>query len=154
MLGLPDGINVLLFDLDGVISQTATVHAKAWKQAFDEFLKARDGDGYTPFDARHDYDEYVDGLPREDGVRAFLKARGIDADEDTVRRLATHKNDLVSKLIEQDGVQAYDGSLRYLDAADAAGGFKMAVVSSSANAKAVLKAIGILDRFDAIVDGH
>jgi beta-phosphoglucomutase family hydrolase len=153
VLGLPDDIQACLFDLDGVLTQTAKVHAAAWKTMFDEYLKQRDGDGFVAFDAHHDYDEYVDGLPRPDGVRSFLKSRGIEADEPTVKELGDRKNELVLKIIERDGVEAYPGSIRYIHAAKDAGR-KLAVVSSSANAKDVLKAVGILDLFDHIVDGH
>ena len=153
VLGLPDGIEACLFDLDGVLSQTAKVHAAAWKQMFDAYLKERDGEGYKPFDAHHDYDEYVDGKPRPDGVRDFLKARGIDAGEALVKELGDRKNDLVLDIIKRDGVQAYDGSVKYVHAAQDAG-LKLAVVSSSANAKDVLKAIGILGLFTEVVDGH
>jgi beta-phosphoglucomutase family hydrolase len=153
VLGLPDGVTALLFDLDGVLTKTATVHAKAWKQMFDAFLKERDGDGFTPFDQHHDYDEYVDGKPREDGVRDFLKSRGIDADEALVKQLGDRKNDLVQEVIERDGVEVYEGSVDYVRAAKDEG-FKLAVVSSSANAKPVLKSVGVLDLFDAVVDGH
>lgn len=153
MLGLPDDIHADLFDLDGVLTQTAKVHAAAWKTMFDEYLKQRDGDGFVPFDAHADYDEHVDGLPRPDGVRSFLKSRGIEPDEATVKALGDRKNDLVLKIIERDGVEPYEGSIRYVHAAKAAGR-KLAVVSSSANAKEVLKAVGILELFDHIVDGH
>jgi beta-phosphoglucomutase family hydrolase len=153
VLGLPDDIQSCLFDLDGVLTQTAKVHAAAWKTMFDEYLRQRDPDGFVPFDAHHDYDEYVDGRPRPDGVRSFLKSRGIDADEATVKELGDRKNELVLKLIERDGVEAYEGSIRYVHAAKDAGR-KLAVVSSSANAKEVLKAVGILDLFDHVVDGH
>jgi beta-phosphoglucomutase family hydrolase len=153
VLGLPDDIQSCLFDLDGVLTQTAKVHAAAWKTMFDEYLKQRDGDGFVAFDAHRDYDEYVDGLPRPDGVRSFLKSRGIDADEATVKELGDRKNELVLKIIERDGVEPYDGSIRYVHAAKDAGR-KLAVVSSSANAKEVLKAVGILDLFDHVVDGH
>jgi beta-phosphoglucomutase family hydrolase len=153
VLGLPDNIKAYLFDLDGVLTQTAKVHAAAWKTMFDEYLKQRDGDDFVAFDAHHDYDEYVDGRPRADGVRSFLKSRGIDADEATVKALGDRKNELVLKLIERDGVEAYEGSIRYVHAAKDAGR-KLAVVSSSANAKDVLKVVGILDLFDHIVDGH
>jgi beta-phosphoglucomutase family hydrolase len=153
VLGLPDDIQADLFDLDGVLTQTAKVHAAAWKTMFDEYLRQRDGDGYVAFDTHHDYDEFVDGRPRADGVRSFLKSRGIDADEATVKALGDRKNELVLKLIERDGVEAYEGSIRYVHAAKDAGR-KLAVVSSSANAKEVLKAVGILDLFDHIVDGH
>ncbi|HET6510144.1 MAG TPA: beta-phosphoglucomutase family hydrolase [Baekduia sp.] len=153
MLGLPDGVNALLFDLDGVLTKTATVHAKAWKEMFDAFLKERDGDGYTPFDVHRDYDEYVDGKPRQDGVKDFLKSRGIDADAALVQRLGDEKNDLVQQVIERDGVEVYEGSVDYVRKAKAAD-FKLAVVSSSANAKPVLRSVGILDLFDDVVDGH
>jgi beta-phosphoglucomutase family hydrolase len=156
MLGLPDDVEALLFDLDGVLSQTAKVHARAWKEMFDGFLKERaerDGGEYVAFDAHDDYDEYVDGLPREDGVRSFLKSRGIRYDDALVHELSEKKNKLVLEIIEKDGVEAYDGSVRYVDAARKEG-LKMAVVSSSANARDVLQAIGLLDRFPEVVDGH
>jgi beta-phosphoglucomutase family hydrolase len=153
VLGLPDNIKAYLFDLDGVLTQTAKVHAAAWKTMFDEYLEQRDGAGFVAFDAHHDYDEYVDGRPRPDGVRSFLKSRGIDADEATVKALGDRKNELVLKLIERDGVDPYEGSIRYVHAAKDAGR-KLAVVSSSANAKDVLKVVGILDLFDHILDGH
>jgi beta-phosphoglucomutase-like phosphatase (HAD superfamily) len=125
MLGLPDGITACLFDLDGVLTRTAEVHAKAWKQTFDPFLQER---GQEPFDIVKDYDEYVDGKPRLDGVRDFLASRGIDPADDEVARLADAKNDLVLKLIREDGVEAYEGSVRYLHAARDAG-LRRAVVS-------------------------
>ena len=153
MLGLPDDIQADLFDLDGVLTQTAKVHAAAWKTMFDEYLRQRDGAGFVAFDAHHDYDRYVDGLPRPDGVRSFLKSRGIAVDEATVKELGDRKNDLVLEIIERDGVEAYEGSIRYLHAAKDAGR-KLAVVSSSANAKEVLEAVGILELFDHVVDGH
>ncbi len=153
MLGLPDDIQGLLFDLDGVLTKTATVHAKAWKQMFDKYLEERDGDGFTPFDLHHDYDEHVDGKPREDGVRDFLRSRGIDPDPALVKRLGDEKNDLVTQIIERDGVEVYDGSVRYVHRAKDAG-LKLAVVSSSANAKPVLESVGLLDLFDHVVDGH
>jgi beta-phosphoglucomutase family hydrolase len=153
VLGLPDDIQACLFDLDGVLTQTAKVHAAAWKTMFDEYLKQRDGDRFVAFDAHRDYDEYVDGLPRPDGVRSFLKSRGIEADEATVNALGDRKNALVLKIIERDGVEPYAGSVRYVHGAKDAGR-KLAVVSSSANAKEVLKAVGILELFDHVVDGH
>jgi beta-phosphoglucomutase family hydrolase len=156
VLGLPDDTQALLFDLDGVLTQTARVHAAAWKQMFDEYLKdkaEREGGEFVPFDAHEDYDEYVDGLPRPDGVRSFLRSRGMHPDEATVKELGDRKNQLVLDIIKKDGVEPYEGSVRYVDAARAAG-LKLAVVSSSANAKDVLKSVGILDKFDHIVDGH
>ncbi|MFC0543647.1 beta-phosphoglucomutase family hydrolase [Kutzneria chonburiensis] len=151
MLGVPDSTRALLFDMDGVLTKTAVVHAKAWQQAFDEFLASR-GDPYEPFDPVVDYDEYVDGKPRADGVRSFLQARGIPFDEDLVRRIGDHKNDLVQELIRRDGVEAYQGSRQYLDAAVAAG-LSRAVVSSSANTREVLVAAGLDGYFQAEVDG-
>jgi beta-phosphoglucomutase family hydrolase len=150
VLGLPDGIKACLFDLDGVLTQTAVVHAKAWKEMFDAFLETQDGQ--QPFDEHADYDEYVDGKPREDGVRDFLTSRGIDADDHLVDELATKKNDIVQQVIERDGVEPYEGSVRYLEAARDAG-LRRAVVSSSHNCEQVLKAAGIDHLLEARVDG-
>ena len=164
MLGLPDGITALLFDLDGVLTETAKVHAAAWKQTFDEFLRARSektGEPFKEFDKHDDYDKYVDGLPRYDGVRNFLKSRGIELpegtpddppDAETIAGVGNRKNELVLKLIKERGVEAYEGSVRYVKAARDAG-LRRAVVSSSANCKNVLKAAGIDDLFDARIDG-
>jgi beta-phosphoglucomutase family hydrolase len=165
MLGLPEGIKACLFDLDGVLTQTAKVHAKAWKQMFDEYLRRRSeqqGAEFREFDIHSDYDEYVDGLPRYDGVRNFLKSRGIELPEgspsdppqrETIDGLGNRKNELVLKLIKEEGVQPYDGSVRYVKAAREAG-LRRAVVSSSANCRDVLQAAGILDLFEEIVDGN
>jgi beta-phosphoglucomutase family hydrolase len=147
VLGLPDGITACLFDLDGVLTKTAVVHERAWKKTFDEFL----GDRGTFEDA--DYTDYVDGKPREDGIRDFLASRHIDATEDVVREISTRKNDLVLKLIHDEGVEAYPGSVEYLEAARDAG-LRCAVVSSSHNTKDVLHATGLTEYFDAIVDGN
>ncbi|HEY1591496.1 MAG TPA: beta-phosphoglucomutase family hydrolase [Solirubrobacteraceae bacterium] len=164
MLGLPDGVDVCLFDLDGVLTQTAKVHAAAWKSMFDEFLEgwARDhGQQFVPFDKEDDYNTYVDGKPRYDGVRSFLGSRGIELPQgtpedrpasETVDGLGNRKNELVLKLIQEQGVEAYDGSVRYVHAAIEAG-MKRAVVSSSTNTRDVLHAAGIADLFDTIVDG-
>lgn len=164
MLGLPDSITACLFDLDGVLTQTAKVHARAWKQMFDEFLRQRaegDGEDFVPFDAHDDYDTYVDGKPRYHGVRDFLASRGIelpqgtpedDPGEETVDGLGNRKNELVVALIEKDGVEPYEGSVRYLHAARDAG-LRRAVVSSSANCKEVLVAAGIEDLLELRVDG-
>ncbi|MEV6605301.1 beta-phosphoglucomutase family hydrolase [Kutzneria sp. NPDC051319] len=151
MLGVPDTTKALLFDMDGVLTKTAVVHAKAWQQAFDEFLASRGGP-YVPFDPVQDYDEYVDGKPRADGVRSFLQSRGIHFDEETVRRIGDHKNDLVQELIRRDGVEAYEGSRQYLEAVVAAG-LPRAVVSSSANTHEVLVAAGLDGYFQVEVDG-
>jgi len=148
MLGLPDGITACLFDLDGVLTKTATVHAKAWKQMFDEFLSSR---GEPEFTA-HDYDEYVDGKRREDGVRSFLQSRGIDLPEDEIKRLGDAKNEIIQRLIREHGVETYDGSVRYVEAARDAG-LRRAVVSSSANTHDVLEVTGLAGLFEAVVDG-
>src|SRR4051794_31925778 len=163
-LGLPDGIKACLFDLDGVITQTAKVHAAAWKQMFDEFLRAeaeRNGTKFVPFDAVADYDDYVDGKPRLDGTRDFLASRDIDLPEGneddppgerTIYGLSNRKNDLVLEKIRKDGVEVYPGSVDYLHAVRDAGR-KTAVVSSSANTVDVLERTGLTDCFDARVDG-
>jgi beta-phosphoglucomutase family hydrolase len=163
-LDLPDAITALLFDLDGVLTKTAVVHDKAWKQMFDAFLKkwADDhGEDFKPFDEDADYNEYVDGKPRYDGVRSFLESRGIEipegepddpADAETVCGLGNRKNDLVQELIDRDGVEPYAGSVRFVEAARAAG-LRRAVVSSSANCQEVLEAAGIADLFEERIDG-
>jgi beta-phosphoglucomutase family hydrolase len=165
MLGLPDGIRGLLFDLDGVLTQTAKVHAAAWKQMFDEYLRCRadrEGEAFVPFDAGEDYNEYVDGKPRYDGVRSFLQSRGIELPDgspddppsaETIDGLGNRKNELVLELIERDGVDAYEGSIRYVRAARDAG-LRRAVVSSSTNCRDVLEAAGMIDLFEQIVDGN
>ena len=164
MLGLPDSIQACLFDLDGVLTMTAKVHAAAWKQAFDAYLRDRaatTGEQYRPFDEVTDYDEYVDGKARYDGVRSFLASRGIELPEgtsndptttETVRGLGNRKNELVLQLIHDQGVEAYEGSVRYVRAARDAG-LRRAVVSSSANCRDVLEAAGIADLFEARIDG-
>jgi beta-phosphoglucomutase family hydrolase len=151
MLGLPDQVRACLFDLDGVLTKTAVVHAKAWKQLFDEYLDERGGD-HAPF-TDQDYNEYIDGLPRYDGVRNFLKSRGIEVDDAEVHRLGDRKNELVQELIHRDGVEAYEGSVAYVRAARDAG-LRRAVVSSSTNCREILEVVGILDLFETIVDGH
>jgi beta-phosphoglucomutase family hydrolase len=145
-----------------VLTQTAKVHAAAWKQMFDDYLKRRDGEDFKPFDPKSDYDEYVDGKPRYDGVRAFLKSRGIELpegspddspDAETVDGLGNRKNEIVLKMIKDDGVEAYKGSVEYVRAARDAQ-LHRAVVSSSANARDVLKAAGIDDLFEKVIDAH
>ena len=165
MLGLPPGVTVCLFDLDGVLTQTAKVHAAAWKEMFDAFLRdraAEPGEDLAPFDAVRDYDEYVDGRPRADGVRAFLASRGIELPEGgpddapdalTIRGLGERKNEIVLELIRKHGVEPYDGSVRYVKAARDAG-LRCCVVSSSTNCRDVLAAAGIAELFEEIIDGH
>jgi beta-phosphoglucomutase family hydrolase len=164
VLGLPDGIRGCLFDLDGVLTQTAKVHDAAWKEMFDDYLRQRaqrTGQPFVPFDPVADYDEYVDGKPRADGTRSFLESRGIELpegsdddppDAETIHGLGNRKNILVLRKIREDGVEAYPGSVRYVEAVKAAG-LPRAVVSSSANCHDVLVAAHIDDLFDARIDG-
>lgn len=161
---LPEGISACLFDLDGVLTQTARVHAAAWKQMFDDFLLARSrqlGEPFLPFSIESDYAAYVDGRLRQDGVRVFLASRGIVLPEGTpddpvttlsVHGLGTRKNDLVQAIILRDGVDVYDGSVRFVTAVRAAG-LRTAVVSASRNCQAVLVAAGIEQLFEVRIDG-
>ena len=163
-LGLPHGIRACLFDLDGVLTRTARVHAAAWKAMFDAFLCARAAqtdEPFVPFDPIVDYGSYIDGKLRYDGVRSFLDARGIELpegeatdppDASTVHGLGNRKNEVVLLLIRAGGVDVYDGSVRYVRAADDAG-LRRAVVSASANTREVLEAAGIADLFDVRIDG-
>jgi beta-phosphoglucomutase family hydrolase len=161
VLGLPDGIRACLFDMDGVLTETATVHARAWKSMFDDYLRRRDGDDFKPF-TQDDYDEYVDGKPRYDGVESFLTSRGIELPQgspsnspsaETIDGLGNRKNDLVLEIIHDEGVTPFPGSVRYVKAVREAG-LGTACVSSSANAGEVLEAAGIRDLFEKLVDGH
>ncbi|GAA2537417.1 beta-phosphoglucomutase family hydrolase [Pseudonocardia hydrocarbonoxydans] len=152
MLGLPDGTRACLFDLDGVLTDTASVHAAAWKQMFDDYLRERDGEGYRPFDVTADYGPYVDGKPRLDGTDSFLRSRGIELDHDELVRLSTIKNELVQEKIVSVGVEVYPGSVRYLRAVRDAG-LATAVVSSSANAEQVLRVADLAQYIDHRVDG-
>jgi beta-phosphoglucomutase family hydrolase len=163
-LGLPAGVKACLFDLDGVLTQTAKVHAAAWKQMFDDYLRRRaeeSGGRFKPFDPVADYDEYVDGKPRYDGVRSFLASRGIELPEgdgddppeaETIAGLGNRKNEIVQRLIHENGVQTYEGSVRYVEAARDAG-LRRAVVSSSTNTHEVLQAARIEDLFEQVIDG-
>ncbi len=164
MLGLPDGVTACLFDLDGVLTRTADLHAAAWKEMFDDFLRHRDGapgEDVRPFDLRRDYGAYVDGRPRIDGVRAFLQSRHIDLpegndddppDRATLNGLGNKKNEAVLAKIHTDGVAVFDGSVRYLRAVRDAG-LRRAVVSSSANTADVLQVTGLADLIEVRVDG-
>jgi beta-phosphoglucomutase family hydrolase len=164
VLGLPASVRACLFDLDGVLTETAMVHAAAWKEMFDQFLRARSartGEDFVPFGETDDYGEYVDGKPRYDGVRSFLASRGIELPEgqpddppsaETVCGLGNRKNEIVLRMIREQGVEAYEGSRRYLEAAREAG-LRRAVVSSSTNCHDVLVAAGIEQFFEARIDG-
>ena len=159
MLGLPDSIRACLFDLDGVLTRTATVHFAAWKRTFDEFLRGREPQ--APEFTQLDYNRYVDGKPRADGVRDFLHSRGIDlpegspgdpVDAATVQGIATRKNQLVLRELDEHGVEVYPGSVRYLRAVKGAG-LATAVVTASANGGQVVAAGGFADLIDTRVDG-
>jgi beta-phosphoglucomutase family hydrolase len=157
-------VTACLFDLDGVLTQTALVHNAAWKQTFDTFLEAwsqQHGQEFVPFDSGDDYHRYVDGRPRADGVRTFLASRGITLpegtaddgpDQQTVNGIGNRKNDLVLQKIKEGAVQVYPGSVEYLRAAKDAG-LRRAVVSASANCKDVLEAAGIAELIEVRVDG-
>lgn len=163
-LRLPEAISACLFDLDGVLTRTADLHAAAWKQTFDAFLRdqpARDRSAPEPFDAVADYEAYVDGRPRADGVRSFLASRHIELPEgtagdpasaNTVHGLGRRKNQLVQEMMAQHGIRAYSGSVDFLEAVREAG-LGRAVVTSSENAHAVLRASGLQGAFDVEVDG-
>lgn len=154
MLGLPKAVHACLFDLDGVLTDTASVHKKAWKAMFDDYLRQRaerDGEPFVAFDSHDDYLQYVDGKPRQDGVRSFLRSRGIDLpdgnpddppDAETVAGLGNRKNEMFQKVLHDDGIEAFSGSRRYLEAV-AAAGLGIAVVSSSANTRQVLDVTGL-----------
>ena len=157
MLGLPDSVTACLFDLDGVLTDTASVHRAAWKDTFDPILAERGQGEFT----EQDYDDYVDGKPRADGVRDFLRSRGIDlpdGDDDdppdaaSVHGVGNRKNELLLERIRRDGVTVYDGSRRYLEAARDAG-LRRVVVSSSANTETVLQVTGLADLVEGRVDG-
>jgi beta-phosphoglucomutase family hydrolase len=144
-LGLPDNIAACLFDLDGVITQTARQHAQAWKETFESVL-------HVPFDAVKDYDEYVDGKPREEGVKSFMEARGLTPDPETVASIAQQKDARFLQLLHEQGVQTYPGTLRYIDQARKQRK-KLAVVSASRHTTEVLRAAKLDTTFDAQVDG-
>jgi len=158
------GFDAAIFDLDGVITRTATLHARAWKQMFDDYLRRRgerDQREYAPFDIEADYLRYVDGKPRYDGVRSFLQARGIDLARgdphdpptlETICGLGARKNELFNLLIDREGAEAFEHAVDLVKRLSAAG-FRTAVVSSSKNCAAILRSVGALDLFDARVDG-
>jgi beta-phosphoglucomutase family hydrolase len=164
VLGLSGEVRACLFDLDGVLTQTAKVHAAAWKKMFDDFLRRRAqqrGESFVPFDATGDYERYVDGKPRYDGVASFLASRDIPLedgsvqdppDAETIHGLGNRKNEIVLEMIRHDGVEPYEGSVEYVNAVRAAG-LRTAVVSSSSNCRDVLAAAGIEGLFEAIIDG-
>jgi beta-phosphoglucomutase family hydrolase len=157
-------LEAFLFDLDGVVTRTATVHAAAWKKLFDDFLERRahaEGVAFVPFDPVIDYQEYVDGRPREGGVRTFLTARGIslpaggpdDGPEvETLNGLGKRKDQYFTQALSEHGVEVYEGTVSFIRAARARG-VRTAIVSSSKNCAAVLEAAGLTQLFDVRVDG-
>jgi beta-phosphoglucomutase family hydrolase len=161
---LPREIEACLFDLDGVLTETATLHVQAWKTMFDEFLGRRSeggGEELAPFDPVGDYEAYVDGRERYDGVRAFLASRGIELPEgspgdarsvESVAGLGNRKNDLYLALLRERGVEPFPGSVRFVQAVRNSG-LGTAVVSASRNCREVLRAAGIEELFDTRVDG-
>lgn len=163
-IDLPESITTCLFDLDGVLTNTAKVHSEAWKEMFDAYLEERaerEGEGFRPFDIQADYHEYVDGKLRQDGVRSFLESRGIElpegepddpADVETIFGLGSRKNDLVVTLIREEGVEVFEGSVRFVEVAREAG-LRSAVVSASKNTQEVLKVTGLTDLFELRIDG-
>lgn len=162
-LGLPEGISACLFDLDGVLTSTASLHFQAWKQTFDEYLRVQaEIKTQVPLlFEMPDYLQYVDGKPRAEGVRSFLASRDIELPEGepedssgslTIQGLGNRKNDLVLEIMKDQGVQPFEGSVTYLEAVEKAG-HKRAVVSASTNTPSVLAAAGLAGRFDVIVDG-
>ena len=164
VLGLPAHVTACLFDLDGVLTQTARVHNAAWTETFDDFLRrhaAATGEPYRPFDPDADYRRYVDGRPRLDGVRTFLASRGISLPDgtpddppgrDTVQGLGNQKNTLLLERIRTTGVDVYPGSVAYLKAV-AAAGLRRAIVTASANGREVVAAAGLEPLLEARVDG-
>lgn len=162
-LALPESIRGCLFDLDGVLTQTAKLHAAAWKEMFDAFLRQRaekDGEPFKPFEMS-EYAAYVDGKLRQDGVRSFLESRGIELAEgspddppsaESVHGLGTRKNELLLALIRERGVDLYDSSVPFLEAAGAVG-LRTAVVTASKNCGEVLASAGIDHLFEVRVDG-
>jgi beta-phosphoglucomutase family hydrolase len=164
MLGLPDRTEACLFDLDGVITRTAELHASAWAEAFDAVLRthaARTGQPFVPFDPVRDYEVHVDGRPRAEGARQFLVSRGIDLpegtpddppDAETVEGVAQRKDELVHRLLQERGVSVFEDSVRYVRAVRDAR-LRTAIVSSSRHCREVLEAARIADLFDVRVDG-
>lgn len=164
MLGLPASVRGCLFDLDGVLTSTARLHAAAWAELFDGYLQTRadeTGTVFTPFDVEADYIRYVDGRPRADGIRSFLASRNIVLAERaegenaavTVAALAERKNAIFDRILHQQGVVVYPDALAFVTAVRTAH-WPIAVVSASANTLAVLRLAGLDEAFDARVDGQ
>jgi beta-phosphoglucomutase family hydrolase len=154
LLESPVVVDTVVFDMDGVITDTATVHRVAWKQLFDDYLRERatqSGDAFVEF-TETDYLRYVDGKRREDGVASFLTSRGIDPAESLVADLATRKNGYFLTIVERDGVTAFDDTIGFVHDLKAAG-VQTALITASRNAVPVLSGAGLLDLFEVRVDG-
>lgn len=161
----PDRFDAVLFDLDGVLTATAKLHAACWKKAFDEFLQKqadRKGEPFRPFDLKADYEDYVDGKPRYDGVQSFLESRGIKLpwgapddppDRETVCGLGNRKDGLFNQTLESEGAEVFEGTVAWLHQLRQAG-IKTAVVSSSKHCRTIIEAAGLADQFEARVDGN
>ncbi|MDR9456949.1 MAG: trehalose-phosphatase [Salegentibacter sp.] len=152
----------VILDMDGVITKTARVHAKAWKKMFDEFLEKREGENFQPLDIKIDYNQYIDGIPRLDGIRGFLKSRNIDIPEgnpddepekNTVHGLGKRKNKIFRDVIEKDGVRVYEDAVEMIKKWEKEN-IKLAVISSSRNCKYIMEKTGLEDKFEVRVDGN
>jgi beta-phosphoglucomutase family hydrolase len=154
---MSDGaITAAIFDLDGVITRTATLHARAWKVMFDSFLETRaaaEDENHAPFDIKRDYLPYVDGKPREDGIRSFLRARGIEVPDDVIRDLGERKNPVFLDLLDREGVQTFDDAVEQVSLLQRQG-VRTALITSSRNGRKILEATGLLEKFEVIVDGN
>ncbi len=158
-------LDAVVFDMDGVVTRTATVHAAAWKKLFDAYLEKRalaEGKPFRPFDAVGDYRQYVDGKPRYDGVHDFLGARGIELpwgkpsdplDAETICGLGNRKNDYFNQVVAEQGVEPYESTVEFVRRLKRTG-FGVAIITSSRNATTILKAAGVADLFPVCIDGH
>lgn len=153
--------NAVVLDMDGVITKTATIHAKAWKQMFDEFLKEKQGENFRPLDITKDYHEFIDGKPRKDGIRSFLQSRKIELPEgdpddepqkNTVNGLAKRKNKIFLDTIKKDGVEVFEDTAEMLEIWKKEGK-KLAVISSSRNCEYIIESAGLTTMFKIRVDG-
>jgi trehalose-phosphatase len=154
----------VILDMDGVMTQTATVHARAWRQAFDAFFRARGartGEDHAPFDTDEEYRRYVDGMPRHDGIRSFMAARGVplpdgdpgdDADSATVYGLGRRKNEIFQELLHRDGADTFPDAVEQVRRWRQQG-VRIGLITSSRNGEAVLAAAGVRDLFDVVIDG-
>ncbi|HST19075.1 MAG TPA: HAD family hydrolase [Gaiellaceae bacterium] len=168
LIGLDGAVRACVFDLDGVLTASSALHAASWQETFDPLLARRhehSGEAFgpwRPFDPRGDYERYIHGRPRIEGVHAFLASRGIrlpegnpgdPADAETAQGLANRKNAALQRRLGVDGVKAFEGSTRFLEVAHEAG-LRCAVVSASANTDAILRGAGLAPLVDVVVDGR